>query len=53
MRGKFFHLASTRFVKCEKCNHFFVVLSDNERLKKIIEDKIKHRQSLPTPKKVM
>lgn len=47
-----FDLASTRFIKCEKCSHFFVVLSDNEGQKKIKEDKVKKRQPLPSPKKV-
>ncbi len=48
----FIYLASTRFVKCEKCNHFFVVLSENEGIKKSKEDKTKKRQPPPTPKKV-
>ncbi len=46
------YLASTRFVKCEKCSHFFVVLSENEGINKIKEDKTKKRQPPPTPKKV-
>ena len=46
------YVASTRFVKCEKCSHFFVVLSENEGTKKIKEDKAKKRQPPPTPKKV-
>lgn len=29
----FFLLASTRFVKCEKCHHFFVVLSEMDSKK--------------------
>jgi hypothetical protein len=49
---KIFSLASTRFVKCEKCSHFFVVLSENEGIKKSKEDKTKKRQPPPTPKKV-
>ncbi len=49
---KKFELASTRFVKCEKCNHFFVVVSENEGSKNIKDDKIKKRQSPPSPKKV-
>ena len=47
-----FNLASTRFIKCEKCSHFFVVLSESEGPKKIKEDKVKKRQPLPSPKKV-
>jgi len=46
------YLASTRFVKCEKCSHFFVVLSENEGINKTKEDKTKKRQPPPTPKKV-
>jgi hypothetical protein len=46
------YLAATRFVKCEKCSHFFVVLSENEGVKKPKEDKTKKRQPPPTPKKV-
>jgi len=49
---KNFHLASTRFVKCEKCNHFFVVISENEGSKKLKDEKIKKRPPLPSPKKV-
>lgn len=29
----FLFLASTRFVKCEKCHHFFVVLSETDSKK--------------------
>jgi len=39
-------------VKCEKCSHFFVVLSENEGTKKIKEEKVKTRQPPPAPKKV-
>jgi ATP-dependent Clp protease ATP-binding subunit ClpX len=45
-------VSTTRFVKCEKCSHFFVVLSENEGVKKIKEDKTKKRQPPPTPKKI-
>ncbi|CAF0848205.1 unnamed protein product [Rotaria sordida] len=45
-------VSSTRFVKCEKCNHFFVILSDNEGSKKVIEDKVKTRPPPPSPKKI-
>ena len=45
-------LASTRFVKCEKCSHFFVVLSETDGSKKIKDDKTKKRQPQSSPKKV-
>ena len=55
-------LASTRFVKCEKCHHFFVVLSDIDSKKTIKENKgvhsqdkftnLAHRKPPPPPKKV-
>ncbi|CAF0992356.1 unnamed protein product [Rotaria sordida] len=45
-------VSSTRFVKCEKCSHFFVVLSENEGTKKSKDDKTKKRPPLPTPKKI-
>jgi hypothetical protein len=44
--------ASTRFVKCDKCSHFFVLLADNESTKKAKEIKSKKRTPPPTPKKV-
>lgn len=31
--GLFVFVASTRFVKCEKCHHFFVVLSETDSKK--------------------
>lgn len=30
--------ASTRFVKCEKCHHFFVVLSETDSKKNLSKD---------------
>ncbi|CAF3541189.1 unnamed protein product [Adineta steineri] len=45
-------VSATRFVKCEKCSHFFVVLSENEGSKKVKEDKNKKRQPPPSPKKI-
>ncbi|CAF1261211.1 unnamed protein product [Adineta steineri] len=45
-------VSSTRFVKCEKCSHFFVVVSENEGTKKTKEDKTKKRQPPPIPKKI-
>jgi len=51
--------ASTRFVKCEKCHHFFVVLSDMDTKKTIKDgraaqgDKSLHRKPPPPPKKVL
>ena len=52
-------LASTRFVKCEKCHHFFVVLSEVDQKKSAKESQetteIKNgqiRKAPPPPKKV-
>ncbi|CAF4432808.1 unnamed protein product [Rotaria socialis] len=45
-------VSSARFIKCEKCSHFFVVLSETEEAKTVKEDKTKKRQPLPTPKKI-
>ncbi|CAF3707656.1 unnamed protein product [Rotaria socialis] len=45
-------VSSTRFVKCEKCSHFFVILSENEGAKKATEEKAKTRQPPPSPKKI-
>ncbi|CAF0936090.1 unnamed protein product [Adineta ricciae] len=45
-------VSSTRFVKCDKCSHFFVILSENERAKKSKDDKNKKRQPPPSPKKI-
>ena len=59
----FFFPASTRFVKCDKCHHFFVVLSDIDT-KKSLKAEMKHaapeteqktekpKKKLPPPRKV-
>ena len=59
----FFFAASTRFVKCDKCHHFFVVLSDIDTKKSLkaetkqavpeTEEKAtKSKKKLPPPRKV-
>lgn len=47
-------VSSTRFVKCEKCHHFFVVLSEIDSKKKEgIESKSEvFRKAPPPPKKI-
>ncbi|XP_043200844.1 ATP-dependent Clp protease ATP-binding subunit clpX-like, mitochondrial isoform X1 [Amphibalanus amphitrite] len=50
-------VSSTRFVKCENCHHFFVVLSDVDSKRTIKENELSQRQSLhrkppPAPKKI-
>lgn len=60
--GFFKCAASTRFVKCEKCHHFFVVLSDIDSKKTIKDTKSVNSQEKftntvqrkppPPPKKV-
>ncbi|KAJ6636725.1 ATP-dependent Clp protease ATP-binding subunit clpX-like, mitochondrial, partial [Pseudolycoriella hygida] len=46
-------VSSTRFVKCEKCHHFFVVLSEVDTKKTIKEESKNHRKQPPPPKKIM
>lgn len=47
-------VSSTRFVKCEKCHHFFVILSEVESKKPLKEHETKnHRKQPPPPKKIM
>jgi ATP-dependent Clp protease ATP-binding subunit ClpX len=47
-------VSSTRFVKCEKCHHFFVVLSEVDSKKTIKDDpKAGQRKPPPPPKKIM
>uniref|UniRef100_A0A0K8TSP1 Putative atp-dependent clp protease atp-binding subunit clpx n=1 Tax=Tabanus bromius TaxID=304241 RepID=A0A0K8TSP1_TABBR len=46
-------VSSTRFVKCEKCHHFFVVLSEVDSKKTIKEETKGHRKPPPPPKKIM
>ncbi|CAF0780444.1 unnamed protein product [Didymodactylos carnosus] len=43
---------STRFVKCEKCSHFFVVLSESDTSKKDKDDKKVKQKPPPPPKKI-
>lgn len=46
---------STRFVKCEKCNHFFVVIPDGENKKELKENEkanINQGPPPPPPKKI-
>lgn len=46
-------VSSTRFVKCEKCHHFFVVLSEVDSKKTIKEEAKNTRKQPPPPKKIM
>lgn len=47
-------VSSTRFVKCEKCHHFFVVLSEVDSKKTVKEDARQgQRKPPPPPKKIM
>lgn len=46
-------VSSTRFVKCEKCHHFFVVLSDVDSKKTLKEEAKSNRKQPPPPKKIM
>lgn len=46
-------ISSTRFVKCTKCNHFFVVLSELESKKKVKEGIPNPKKSPPSPKIIM
>lgn len=46
-------VSSTRFVKCEKCHHFFVVLSEVDSKKTVKEDLKGHNKPPPPPKKIM
>lgn len=46
-------VSSTRFVKCEKCHHFFVVLSDVDTKKTLKEEAKSNRKQPPPPKKIM
>lgn len=49
--------ASTRFVKCEKCHHFFVVLSETDSKKSFKENRDERlglkRKPPPPPRKVI
>lgn len=45
---------ATRFVKCEKCHHFFVVLSEMDSKKTVKEESLKGtKKPPPPPKKIM
>lgn len=46
-------VSSTRFVKCEKCHHFFVVLSEVDTKRTIKEEAKNHRKQPPPPKRIM
>ena len=54
-----FFSASTRFVKCEKCHHFFVVLSETDSKKSLNKEqesaneaaKLAFQQKPPPPPK--
>lgn len=55
---EYIRFSATRFVKCEKCNHFFVVIPDNETKRGVKENMkddrlIQKRKPPPPPKKVM
>ncbi|OQR68920.1 ATP-dependent Clp protease ATP-binding subunit clpX-like [Tropilaelaps mercedesae] len=43
-------VSSTRFVKCEKCHHFFVVLSESEN-KKSTKDSVLNKSPAPSTRK--
>nr|CAD7425897.1 unnamed protein product [Timema monikensis] len=50
-------VTSTRFVKCEKCHHFFVVLSEVDSKKSLKENREDHKNGFyrkppPPPKKI-
>ncbi|KRY10634.1 ATP-dependent Clp protease ATP-binding subunit clpX-like, mitochondrial [Trichinella patagoniensis] len=47
-------VSSTRFVKCEKCLHFFVVLSENDTKKSMFDvaNSQSHRKPPPPPKEI-
>ncbi|XP_037951387.1 ATP-dependent Clp protease ATP-binding subunit clpX-like, mitochondrial isoform X2 [Teleopsis dalmanni] len=46
-------VSSTRFVKCAKCNHFFVVLSEVDSKKNLKEEAKNQRKPPPPPQKIM
>lgn len=46
-------VSSTRFVKCAKCNYFFVVLSDVETKQRVKEEPKNQRKPPPPPQKIM
>ncbi|XP_070143048.1 ATP-dependent Clp protease ATP-binding subunit clpX-like, mitochondrial isoform X2 [Drosophila kikkawai] len=46
-------VSSTRFVKCAKCNYFFVVLSEVETKQRTKDEPKNHRKPPPPPQKIM
>uniref|UniRef100_A0A1A9WH35 ClpX-type ZB domain-containing protein n=1 Tax=Glossina brevipalpis TaxID=37001 RepID=A0A1A9WH35_9MUSC len=46
-------VSSTRFVKCAKCNHFFVVLSELDAKRNLKEEPKNQRKPPPPPQKIM
>lgn len=46
-------VSSTRFVKCAKCNHFFVVLSEIDNKRNVKEEAKNQRKPPPPPQKIM
>ncbi|XP_053962623.1 ATP-dependent Clp protease ATP-binding subunit clpX-like, mitochondrial isoform X1 [Anastrepha obliqua] len=46
-------VSSTRFVKCAKCNHFFVVLSEVDSKKSPKDEPKNYRKPPPPPQKIM
>ncbi|XP_030374249.1 ATP-dependent Clp protease ATP-binding subunit clpX-like, mitochondrial isoform X2 [Scaptodrosophila lebanonensis] len=46
-------VSSTRFVKCAKCNYFFVVLSEVETKQRVKEEPKNQRRPPPPPQKIM
>ena len=42
----------TRFVKCDKCTHLFLVTSDSEQQKPIKAENLNKQQQAPQPKKM-
>ncbi|XP_037807341.1 ATP-dependent Clp protease ATP-binding subunit clpX-like, mitochondrial [Lucilia sericata] len=46
-------VSSTRFVKCAKCNHFFVVLSEVDTKRSVKDEPKNQRKPPPPPQKIM
>ena len=48
-----FTISASRFVKCERCHHFFVVIPENEPKKQlnVKEEKAKPKKRAPPPPK--
>uniref|UniRef100_A0A5S6QE00 ClpX-type ZB domain-containing protein n=1 Tax=Trichuris muris TaxID=70415 RepID=A0A5S6QE00_TRIMR len=45
-------VSSTRFVKCEKCLHFFVVLSESDTRKTMRDMAVSQRKPPPSPREI-